>query len=133
MMMNDQAGRPSTPTLFADALAQITLLFETEIRLVKTELSEKISGAIRAIVVLLVAAVLLLAALFLLLIGVVELLVAFGLLPWQAYFAVGIVIAVCAGVALYLAVRRLSVDQMAPKRSFSQLGKDAGIVKEQVR
>ena len=69
-------------------------MVETEIRLVKTELSEKISVAVRAIVVILVAAILLLGALFLLLIGFVELLIAFGLRAWEAYWLVGIAIAI---------------------------------------
>jgi len=54
-MTNEATGRPSTPALFADALSQMTSLFETEIRLVRTELSEKISTAFRAIAVLLAA------------------------------------------------------------------------------
>jgi uncharacterized membrane protein YqjE len=132
-MTNDTMGRPSTPALFADAIAKMTTLFETEIRLVRTEVGEKISTAIEAIVVLLVSAILLLTALFLVLVGVVELLVAFGLLAWQAYMLVGAVIAVIGGIALYMALRSLSAERLMPKRSLSQLGKDADIVKEQVR
>ncbi len=132
-MTNETTGRPSTPSLFADALSQITSLFETEIRLVRTELGEKISMAVQAVVVLLVAAVLLLAALFLLLIGFVELLVSYGFVPWQAYFAVGAGISLCAGLALLVALRRLSVERMMPKRALAQFGKDAEIVREQVQ
>lgn len=132
-MINDNSMRPSTPSLFADAFAQLTKLVETEIRLVKTELGEKISAAFRAIVIILVAAVLLLAALFLILIGLVELLIAFGLIAWQAYGLVGITIAIIGGVALFLALRRLSADQLMPKRSMAQIGKDVRVVKEQVR
>ncbi len=132
-MTNDTMGRPSTPALFADAIAKMTTLFETEIRLVRTEIGEKISTAIEAIVVLLVSAILLLAALFLILVGLVELLVTFGLLQWQAYMLVGAVIAVIGGIALFLALRSLSADRLMPKRTISQLGKDADIVREQVR
>ena len=78
--------RPSTPSLFADALAQMTHLFETEIRLVKTEISEKISAAVKAIVVILVAAVLLLAALFIILFGIVQLVIFFGVVAWGRLF-----------------------------------------------
>ncbi len=131
-MTNEATGRPSTPALFADALSQMTSLFETEIRLVRTELSEKISAAFRAIAVMLASAVLLLAALFIILIGVVQLLIAFGLPAWGAYFLVGVVIAVIGGVALYFALNTLSADNLMPRRSLTQLGKDAEIVKEQV-
>ena len=132
-MSHDALGRPSTPALFADALSQMTTLFETEIRLVRTEIGEKISTAVNAVVVILVAAILLLAALFLILIGVVELLVYFGFQPWQAYFMVGAGIALIGVVALLVALRNLSADKLKPSRSLSQLGKDAEIVKEQVR
>lgn len=132
-MTHDATGRPSTPSLFADALTQITILFETELRLAKTEIGEKISIAVNAIVVMLVAAVLLLAALFLVLVGFVELLVTYGLLPWQAYFSVGIGIAVCAAIAIAIGLRKLSVDRMMPQRTLSQIGKDVTVVKEQVQ
>jgi len=99
-MTNDVTGRPSTPALFADALSQMTSLFETELRLVRTELSEKMSAALRAIAIIAVAAVLMLAALFIILIGIVEVLIALGLPAWAAYFIVGIVIAAIGGAAV---------------------------------
>lgn len=132
-MTNDATGRPSTPALFADALSQMTSLFETELRLVRTELGEKISAALRAIAILLVAAVLMLAALFIILIGVVELLIYFGMPAWGAYFLVGVVIAAIGGVAIYFALNSLSADNLMPRRSLTQFSKDAEIVKEQVR
>ena len=132
-MTVETQGRPSTPSLFADALSQMTSLFETEIRLVRTEISEKISQAIRAIIVLLVAAVLLLAALFIILFGLVQLVIYFGVVPWLAYFIVGGVIAVIGAIALYVALKRLSTDNLVPRQTIDQLGKDAGVVKEQVK
>lgn len=133
-MTHEVTGRPSTPSLVADALAQMTTLFETEIRLLRTELGEKVGMAFRAVAVMMVAAVLLLAALILLLISLVEVLVGVvGLAPYLAYFAVGVAILLCGGIALFLALRSLSVARMMPERTFVQLGKDAEIVKEQVR
>ena len=132
-MTTDQYGRPSTPALFADALAQMTSLFETEIRLVRTEVSEKISSAVRAVIVIAVAAVLLLVGLFILLFGIVQLVIFFGIMPWLAYFMVGGAFILIGGVALLFALRRLSSDNLMPKRSLSQFGKDADVVKEQVQ
>ena len=132
-MTVETQGRPSTPSLFADALSQMTSLFETEFRLVRTEISEKISQAIRAVIVLLVAAVLLLAALFIILFGLVQLVIYFGVIPWLAYFIVGGVIAVVGAIALYVALNRLSTDNLVPRQTIDQLGKDAGVVKEQVK
>ena len=132
-MSNEAASRPSTPALFADALSQMTTLFQTELRLVRTEIGEKISSAVSAIVMILVAAVFLLVALFLILIGGVELIISFGFQSWAAYFMVGAGIALIGVVALLLALRNLSADRLKPSRSISQFGKDAEIVKEQVR
>ena len=132
-MSIEPPGRPSTPSLFADALSQMTVLFETEIRLVRTELSEKISFALKAVIALLVAAVLMLAGLFIILFGLVQLLIFFGLFAWLSFFIVGVVIAGIGGVALLFGMNRLSADNLMPKRSMDQLGKDAHIVKEQVK
>ena len=132
-MTFETPGRPSTPSLFADALSQMTVLFETEIRLVRTEISEKISLAIKAVVVLLAAAVLLLVGLLLLLFGAVYLVVAAGLPTWGAFLIVGGVIVVVGAIALYVALNRLSADNLLPKQSIHQLGQDATIVKEQVK
>ncbi len=132
-MSFETPGRPSTPSLFADALSQMTTLFETEIRLVRTEISEKISAAIRAVVFLLVAAVLMLVGLFIILFGIVQLVIYLGVVPWLAYFLVGGVLAVIGAIVLYVALNRLSADNLMPKRSMDQLGKDATIVKEQVK
>ena len=132
-MTTENGGRPSTPALFADALAQMTSLFETEIRLVRTELSEKISAAVRAVVIIAVAAILLIVGLFILLFGVVQLVIFFGIVAWLAYFIVGGVFIVVGGLALFIALRRLSAGNLMPKRSLSQLGKDAHVVKEQVQ
>lgn len=132
-MTFETQGRPSTPSLFADALSQMTVLFETEIRLVRTEISEKISLALKAVVVLLAAAVLLLVGLLLLLFGVVYVVVALGLPTWGAFLAVGGFFVVVGAIAVIVALKRLSADNLMPKQSIDQLGKDATIVKEQVK
>ena len=132
-MTIETSGRPSTPSLFADALSQMTALFETEIRLVRTEISEKISFALKAVVALLVAVVLLLAGLFVILFGLVQVLIALGVFAWLAYFIVGIVIAGIGGIAAFFGLNRLQTEKLMPNRSIDQLGKDAVIVKEQVR
>lgn len=132
-MTVESTGRPSTPSLFADALSQMTTLFETEIRLVRTEISEKISTALRAVIVLLAAAVLLLVGLFIVLFGVVQLVIYFGVIDWLAYFIVGGAFVLIGAIALYVGLNRLSADNLMPKRTINQLGKDADVVKEQVK
>ncbi|MCW6509460.1 phage holin family protein [Hyphomicrobiales bacterium BP6-180914] len=107
-------------------------LIETEIRLVRTELGEKLAEAIRALAIIAASSVLLLTALVLFVLGVVHLLIYFGLQPFVAFFSVGLVSAVVGGLAVYFAVSHLSTSGLAPKRSINQLGKDAQIIKEQV-
>lgn len=131
-MINDPAGRPSTTSLFADALAQLTTLFQAEIRLVRTELGEKIADAGRGVGILVVSAVLLVVALFLLLQGVVDLLVYFGLPPFVSCFIVGGVIAVIGVVAVMMALKNLSPSHLTPNRTIHQLEKDATVIKGQV-
>ncbi len=132
-MTVEPQGRPSTPALFADALSQMTTLFETEIRLVRTELSEKISLAVNAVIILLVAAVLMIVGLFIILFGIVELVIFFGVAAWLAYFIVGGVFALVGVIALVIALKRFSADKLMPKKAIDQLGKDAVVVKEQVK
>lgn len=131
-MQVDPPVRPSTPGLVADAIAHLTRLVETEIRLVRTELSEKISDAIRAVVMLVAAAVLLVAALVLILQGLVYLLVFFGVQPFVAAFIVGIVVAAIAGIVVWIALRRLTAENLKPKRSMTQINRDAHVIKDQV-
>ena len=131
-MINEPTGRPSTTSLFADAFAQLTRLIQTEIKLLKTEISEKISEAVRAIVIMVVSAVLLLLALILILQGIVALLVYFGLPAFAAFFIVGLVIAIAGGIAIWIALKSLSVDNLKPKRSIKEFGRDAHVIKDQV-
>ena len=131
-MINDATGRPATTSLIADAISQLGRLIETEVRLVRTELGEKISAAVHAVVMLVVSAILLVAALIFLLQGLVDLLVYFGMQPFAAAFTVGVAIAIIGGIVIWMALRMLSAEQMKPRRTMNQLGKDATAIKEQV-
>jgi uncharacterized membrane protein YqjE len=132
-MTDNSLNRMSTPSLFAEALTQMTTLFETEIRLVRSEISEKISQAVTSLGVLVVSAVLLVAALILLLEGVVQLLIAGGWSAYGANFLVGVIIAAVGAIAVFMAMKGLSASNLAPSRTMTQLSKDAQIVKEQTR
>lgn len=130
--MTELTGRPSTSSLIADAMSQMARLVESEIRLVRTELGEKVSSAVHAVAIIAVAAVVLLAAVFVLLVGVVHLIAFFGLQLFAAYFIVGGVAAAIGGIMVYVALRRLSPSGLKPRRSISQIGKDAKTIKEQM-
>ena len=100
-MTYETPGRPSTPSLFADALSQMTVLFETEIRLVRTEVSEKISYAIKAVVALLVA------------VGGIG---ALGLF-WQAAIALGAPASLSLGGPALLACFAVTLRVLGPHRA----------------
>ena len=74
-----------------------------------------------------------LAGLFIILFGIVQVVIALGVVAWLAYFIVGIVIARIGGLAALFGINRLSADNLMPKQSIDQLGKDATIAKEQVK
>ncbi len=118
--------RPSTPGLIGDAIKQATALFSAEVSLVRLELTEKLVGALMAVVAIVIAAVLMIVALIFLLQGLVELLV--KLLAWPTFaasFAVGGAILALAAIAVLLALRNLSSGRLKPSRTLREV-KGAG-------
>ena len=131
--MAERATRFSTPHLFVDAVAQLAALFRTEIRLVRTELAEKVSKAVNAVGLLSGALVLLLAALIILLEGVAAWLVVAGLEPHWAAFIVGGVVGIIGIGLLFTALSNLKVSNLKPNRALGQVNKDLAVAKEMVR
>jgi protein-S-isoprenylcysteine O-methyltransferase Ste14 len=131
--MSEIAPRLSTPHLFIDAVAQLAALFRTEIRLVRTELSEKAAKAVNAVAFIGGAVVLLLVALIILLQGAVAWLVAEGLAPHWAALAVGVPVALIGIGLLVAALNALKVKNLRPDRTLDQVNKDVAVVKEMVR
>jgi pilus assembly protein TadC len=131
--MAERATGFSTPHLFVDALSQLAGLFRTEIRLVRTELSEKVSKAVNALGLLSGAVVLLLAALIVLLQGAVAWLVIAGLEPHWAAFVVGGLVGIVGFGLLFTALSALKVSNLKPDRALEQVNKDMAVVKEIVR
>jgi uncharacterized membrane protein YqjE len=132
-MMTDERPGSTIPNLFSDVLSQVTNLFRTEIRLAKTEMSEKISTTMAAGGVIMAGGVLLLAALFLFLQGIVLVLVMLGIpSPWATF-----IVAVVTGLVGYHILRKgmsnLTASNMMPDRTVRSLEKDATVAKEQVR
>lgn len=132
-MIPKDTGRPSTPSLFADAFTQVATLFQAEMGLLRSEVSEKLSQAVKAVVILVAAAVLVLVALVIILEGVVEALVASGWKPYAASFLVGVVVALAGVIAALGAAKGLSPHRLTPKRSMKQLSKVVRVVEEQTQ
>ena len=120
------------PGLFADVLGQVSNLFRTEVRLARTEISEKITQALTAAGFLIAGAVLLIGALYLFLQWLVILLVTLGLAPVWAT----LIVAVAVGAIGYFIVRKglgdLSASQLAPNRTVQSFEKDAAVAKEHI-
>lgn len=132
-MIDTGGARSSTASLLGEALSQTSRLVAAEIQLVRLEMSEKISTAVKAVVAIVVAAIFLLVAMIFLLSGLVALLVGFGLTVAEANFAVGGVIAIIALIALFVASRSLSTSKLKPGRSLRQIGESTAMVKESAR
>jgi uncharacterized membrane protein YqjE len=131
--MSDRAPRFSTPHLFIDAVTQLAGLFSTEIRLARTELSEKVAKAVNALALIAGSVVLLLAALIILLQAAVAWLIADGLAPHWAAIAVGAPVAFIGIGLLLAALNALKVKNLRPDRAIEQVSKDMAVAKEMVR
>jgi hypothetical protein len=131
--MTERATGFSTPHLFVEAVAQMAGLIRTEIRLARTELSEKVAKAVNAVGLLSGAIVLLFAALVLLLQGAVAWLVVAGMEPHWAAFLVGAAVGIIGLVLLFTALSALKVSNLTPDRTLDQVGKDMAVAKEIVR
>jgi len=132
--MTDDAPRSSTPHLFVEAVAQLAGLVRTEIRLARTELSEKAANAANAVALISGGVDLLLAALVVLLQGAVAWLVTIGLPPHWAALAVGAVVGFI-GLGLLLAALSAlkSAANFRPERALDQVNKDMAAAREIAR
>jgi hypothetical protein len=131
MAMRDSA-RPLT-SLFTDTVAELTHLFQTEIRLVRAEINEKMSRAANSGALIGAGAVVLLPAVFILLLAIVRWLAVAGLPDQWGLLLVGLVVA-GAGVGLLMkGVNNLKGSALVPNRSIEQVRADVAMAKEQVR
>jgi len=119
----------SVPDLLGDLLRETTELFRTEGRLIRAELSDKISqvqvggGSLAAgAICLLVALIVLAQALVIALAHVVG-------AGWSALI-VGIGIAIVGAILLAKGKKDLETLSITPDRTLDQLGKDGRLVKE---
>jgi hypothetical protein len=131
MAMRDSA-RPLT-SLFTDTVAELTHLFQTEIRLVRAEINEKVSRAANSGALIGAGAIIILPAVFILLLAIVRWLAVAGLPDQWGLLLVGLVVA-GAGVGLLMkGVNNLKGSALVPRRTIDQLQADVSMAKEQVR
>jgi hypothetical protein len=115
----------------SDLLADFTDLMQKEIRLARTEISEKVSAKLRGMVWMGAAGLLGLMVALLLLEGIVFALIGWGFSPAISCLLVAAVIALLAVVLFYQARSMLAEDFM-PARTARQINQDIRTAKEQL-
>ena|SRR5215216_2066445 len=131
-MATQDSTRPLT-SLFTDTVAEVTHLFQTEIRLVRAEINEKLSRAANSGVLIAAGAIVMIPAVFILLLAVVRWLAVAGLPEHWGLLLVGLVIAALGVVLLMKGINNLKGSALVPRRSIEQVRADLSIAKEQVR
>ena len=129
--MSDQHDNRSVATLISDLAQQASTLVQTEVRLLKAEMSEKASKVGTGVAEMAAGAICLLAALIVLLFALVAALAETGMGPGWAALLVGVIVALL-GVFL-LKNGSTSFTNLTPDRTTEQLGQDARVVKEQLK
>jgi hypothetical protein len=116
--------------LVADLGTSLGTLFRQEIQLARAETAEKISQAGAAVGAIAAGGMLGLAALIVLLEAIVIAIADAGLPPAAAAAIVGVVVAIVAGVLVYMGMRALRATNLAPHRTVDALKRDAHVVEE---
>jgi uncharacterized membrane protein YqjE len=115
------------------AVSDIAYLLQTEIRLARTELSEKLGKIASGGILIGAGAVLALAGLIVLLLAIVQWLAIAGLpLEWSLLL-VGAVVLVLGAVLLMKGTNNMKGSALVPHRTIDQLKADLSIVKEQMK
>ena len=129
----DDAGAPirdarSLPELVSQLTSDLAGLVRKESELVRTELTEKVSAAGKAVADIAAGGLLLVAALLVLLQALV---IALSKLmdPLWASLIVGVVVAVVGFLLVRTGTRKVSPESLTPDRTARQLKKDAQLMK----
>ena len=127
-----QTSRPITAVL-TQVVSDVAYLLQTEIRLARAELNEKIGKAASSGKLIGAGAVLMLAGLIVLLLAVARWLTVAGMPEeWSLTLVGGVVLAIGAGLAMQ-GSRGLKASALKPYRTLDQLRADMSILKEQGR
>jgi Putative Actinobacterial Holin-X, holin superfamily III len=131
-MVSQNSTRP-LGTLFTEAASEIAHLFQTEVRLVRAEMNEKISRAANGGALIGAGAVILLPAVFVLLLAIVRWLAVAGLPAQWGLLLVGAIVAIVGVALLMKGITNLKGPALVPQRTIEQVRADFSIAKEHVR
>jgi Putative Actinobacterial Holin-X, holin superfamily III len=130
--MIQRDDRRTIVNLITDVIGDAAHLFQTEIRLIRTEINEKITRLANGGTLVAIGAVAGLAAVFLLLQAIVRWLAVAGLPDQWGYLLVGLVVAGVAAALLMKGINNVKSTNLMPDRTLDQLKADFATVKEHV-
>jgi hypothetical protein len=119
--------------LITDVIDDAAHLFQTEIRLIRVEINEKIARLANGGTLVAIGAVMGVAAVFLLLQASVRWLAVAGLPDQWGYLLVGLVVAGVAAALLMKGINNIKSTNLMPDRTLDQLKADFATVKEHVQ
>jgi hypothetical protein len=122
--------RPGVVTLLTAALSQSADLLQTEFRLARAELAEKMTALRAGLILIVIGAILLIAALSLILQALVSLLIDAGMSPPAAILLVAGGAAILGVVLFAIGRKRLIPAELSPDRTINSLSRDGRMVKE---
>jgi uncharacterized membrane protein YqjE len=131
-MATRETSRPLTSVL-TQVVSEVAYLLQTEIRLARAELNEKVNHFASGGAMIGIGAILALAGLFVVLLAVVAWLAVAGLPEeWGLLLVGGVVLAAGAGIAMK-GVNDIKSSDLVPNRTIEQVKADYSVVKEQVK
>ena len=123
----------SLASLFTDLISEVTQLFQTEIRLVRAEMNEKVSRVANSGALIGAGAVVMLPAVFILLLAIVRWLDVAGLPEQWGLLIVGVVVAALGAILLMKGINNLKGSALVPQRTIEQVQADFSVAREHVR
>jgi hypothetical protein len=131
-MVTRETSRPIM-SLMSHVASDLAYLVQTEIRLARSEIGEKVAAASNAGVYLATGAVLALAGLIILLFDIAQWLTVAGLPFEWSLLIVALVALVAGGLVAMVGVNRVKGPALVPQRTLEQMREDYVTAKEHVR
>lgn len=130
-MATHESSRP-LGSLFTDVVSEVTHLFQTELRLVRAEMNEKVGRVANSGALIGAGAIVMIPAVFILLLAIVRWLAVAGLPEQWGLTIVGAVIAIVGAVLLMKGINNLKGPALVPDRTIRQVRADVSLAKEHV-
>lgn len=127
--MTTNPENKSFSDLISNGLEQVTALFRSEIQLAKAEMSNKVTTAMAAIVMMVVGLAFAIATLVMLLTTVATFLVEAGLGAGLSFLISTIIGGVVAAILAMSGLQKLKTETVVPERTVRQVGLDAQAAK----